>query len=69
MPPSKRLPELYGAHEAALLLGVKKSNLRKVSGLPKAQELASGPVFRASEIRALARKRDRERIRREENGR
>lgn len=53
--------ELMGAKEAQAELGVtQRSNLRKVAGLPEPiAELAAGPVWLASEIRALARERRR----------
>lgn len=55
---AREVPALMGAREAAEELGVKTPNLRKVAGLPDPeQELASGPVWRASDIRALARRR------------
>jgi hypothetical protein len=54
------VPKLMGAREAAERLGVLTPNLHKVPGLPKpVQRLASGPVWRASDIHALARKRAR----------
>lgn len=53
-----RVPELMGAREAAACLGVRVPNLRKVPGLPEpAQTLASGPVWPAADIRALAKRR------------
>lgn len=56
--PRRGVPELMGAREAAAELGVRVPNLRKVDGLPEpAWTLASGPVWPASEIRALARRR------------
>lgn len=51
---------LMGSFEAARELGVKSPNLRKVAGLPEpVQELKAGPVWRASDIRTLARRRRR----------
>jgi hypothetical protein len=42
---------LMGAQEAALALGVKQSNLRELSGLPKPfQVLAMGSVWLAKDI-------------------
>ncbi len=52
------VPELMGAKEAAAALGVKVPNLRRTSGVPEpVQELASGPLWVAAQIRALARER------------
>lgn len=51
-------PEVYGAMEAALALGVSQTNLRVVANLPVPyQTLASGTLYRASDIDALAAKR------------
>jgi hypothetical protein len=51
-------PELMGAQEAALTLGVAQSNLRTVAGLPTPYgKLAATTMWRADEIRSLAWKR------------
>jgi hypothetical protein len=48
-------PELMGAQEASATLGVKQTNLRKVSGLPEPYDkVAAGTLWRAQEIRSLA---------------
>lgn len=55
---AEEVPPLMGAREAAECLGVKVPNLRKVAGLPDPdREIASGPVWAASKIKALARQR------------
>jgi predicted DNA-binding transcriptional regulator AlpA len=49
---------LMGATEAALALGVKQSNLRELSGLPKPfQVLAMGSVWLTSDIVAYREQR------------
>lgn len=59
-------PELMGAREAAEVLGVKRPNLRTLVGIPEpVQELASGPVWLASDIREFAQERER---RKHDNG-
>jgi hypothetical protein len=64
--PKPRIPELMGAREACEALGVKSANLGKVRDLPKpVQVLAATTVWRATDIRALARKREREAAKRE----
>jgi hypothetical protein len=51
---------LMGALEAAQALGVKQSNLREVSNLPRPyQVLAMGSVWMASDILALAAHRQK----------
>lgn len=51
-------PELMGAQEASLTLGVQQTNLRTVSGLPTPYDkVAATSLWRADEIRALAWKR------------
>lgn len=67
-----RVPELMGAAEACDALGVRSANLGKVRDLPKpVAVLAMGSVWRATDIRALVRKREREAAKREaeNNGR
>jgi hypothetical protein len=55
---SPAVPELMGAFEAARELGVTTSNLGKLAGLPEpVQVLKCGRLWRAAEIRALARER------------
>lgn len=55
---AKAVPELMGATEAAAELEVTTSNLGRIKDLPKpVQRLSRGDLYRASEIRALARKR------------
>lgn len=57
-----RLPELMGATEAAAELEVHTSNLGSVRRLPEpVQRLTRGNLYLASEIRALAKKRRKER--------
>lgn len=61
-----RVPELMGAAEACEALGVRSANLGKVRDLPKpVQRLTATPVYRATDIRALVRKREREAAKRE----
>lgn len=51
-------PELMGAREASLTLGVEQTNLRTVSGLPAPYaKIAATTLWRADEIRLLAWKR------------
>jgi hypothetical protein len=48
---SKNEPEFLGAHEAAQLLGVRQSNLRKLVGLPTPyQDLLMGSLWKRSDI-------------------
>jgi len=52
-----------GALEAARTLGVAQSNLRTVAGLPEPYaKVASGTLWRAQEIRALAFRRLHKRV-------
>jgi len=54
----RALPELWGARQTAEYLGVRMSNLYKVSGLPEpAIELERGRLWRADEIRKFAKTR------------
>lgn len=55
-----REPELVSAADAALLLGVYQNNLRTVRNLPEPyqDDLATGDVWRISDILDLAMKRD-----------
>jgi hypothetical protein len=54
-------PELMGAKDAAAALGVRQSNLRTVAGLPEPYgTVAATTLWRADEIRALARRRTKE---------
>lgn len=57
MPKTTKLPEVMGAKEACETLGVLSANLRKIKELPEPRQLASGPVWRADEIRRLAEER------------
>jgi hypothetical protein len=58
MTPDVAIPELMGAREACVLLGVRSSNLRALAGLPEpVQTLASGPVWLADDLRAFADQR------------
>lgn len=56
--------EFVGAAESAEELGVKGPNVRRTPGLPDPfGQVRSGPFWIAVEIRALKRRRDRERAR------
>jgi hypothetical protein len=51
-------PEMFGAKEASVCLGVQQSNLRTVAGLPAPYgSVAATTLYRAEEIRELAEKR------------
>lgn len=54
-------PELMGAAEAAITLGVEQTNVRTVAGgLPEPyQKIKATTLWRADEIRALAAERGR----------
>ena len=48
-------PEIWGAAEAALHLGVQQQNLRTVSGLPDPYgKIKAGTLWRADDIKAFA---------------
>lgn len=51
------VPPVAGVKEAALILGVNATYVRKVRDLPEPQELALGPVWLVKDLRALARRR------------
>lgn len=52
-------PKLMSAGDAAAALGVTRTNLYTVSGLPEAyDETMSGKLWRAQEIKALAARRN-----------
>lgn len=54
-------PKLYGASEAAEVLGVEQSNLRRIPTLPAPyQRLRLGTLWRADEVDALAKQRRKE---------
>lgn len=62
-------PELMGAQEAALTLGVAQTNLRTVAGLPTPYDkLAATTLWRADEIRSLAWKKHQAKIKRVVSG-
>ena len=49
--------KFVGLAEAAEILGVKKQNVRSLSGLPKPEELLAGPIWRRKVIEAFAEER------------
>jgi hypothetical protein len=48
-------PKVIGAAQAALIIGVRQSNLRTLAGLPDPYDkVSSGTLWREDEIRAFA---------------
>lgn len=60
--PTGRVPKLVSSREAAEMLGVTSTYVRKVDGIPDPQELAMGPVWLEADIRRLARKRAKPKV-------
>jgi hypothetical protein len=58
----KEEPRLYGAAEAARVLGVSQTNLRRIPTLPQPYAiLAMGTVWRAEDVDSLAKQRAKSR--------
>ena len=58
-----KVPPLVGLSDAAAILGVHRSNLMTVKGLPEpVQRVSSGPLWLRSEIEALAIRREAKKL-------